>query len=488
MPPVLIADRYHVLRELGRGGMGVVYQVLHTQTGEQHALKVLLGHKAAKGDSVERFKRELKLPARIQSEHVVQVFDSGEVEEEDGAPFYVMELLRGCDLRKLLDTKHVFTPREIIWLLHQLAQGLSKAHEIGIVHRDLKPDNIFLHSRDGGRLVVKILDFGIARYAQDLLETGDQEKLTATQAMLGTPLYMAPEQAKAGEGRAEIGPCTDVWAVGMIAFELLTGRTYWNAISLVQHLGQLLFATMVPASQRAPEVPSGFDAWFARSCNRDSGSRFPSVVEQVDQLARILATTAPEREPPSALLAAVNKRMPPLVDHRSPTMMVSGVSQGSGAARFSSRGLDEETRQLGSQKRLAGSAEQNVRAELVPGRSSGALPGSSIKLKARTALGGVLLMSLGAFALAISLRKPMTRSGSLAGPTDGGTKVVASTPRMDLSAPADLAESPPPVRPLPGRKPAKTKPKTPATPKADKPAAPREEAPKGRRTYVPPSL
>ena len=147
MPPVLIADRYHVLRELGRGGMGVVYQVLHKETGEQYALKVLLAHTATKGDSVERFKRELKLPARIKSEHVVQVIDSGEVKEEGDAPFYVMELLRGCDLRQLIDAKHAFSTREIIWILRQLAQGLSRAHEIGIVHRDLKPETLSIAER-----------------------------------------------------------------------------------------------------------------------------------------------------------------------------------------------------------------------------------------------------------------------------------------------------------------------------------------------------
>ncbi|HNN98049.1 MAG TPA: protein kinase, partial [Pseudomonadota bacterium] len=138
MPPTLIADRYHVLRELGRGGMGVVYQVLHKETGEQYALKVLLSHQTAKGDSVERFKREVKLPTHIKSEHVVQVTDSGALDgetAESGAPFYVMELLRGCDLRKLLDIEHRFTHGEILWILRQLALGLDQAHGVGIVHR-----------------------------------------------------------------------------------------------------------------------------------------------------------------------------------------------------------------------------------------------------------------------------------------------------------------------------------------------------------------
>lgn len=139
MPPIMIADRYHVLREIGRGGMGVVYQVLHKETGEQYALKVLLSHKTAKGDNVERFKREVKLPTHIKSEHVVQVTDSGELSgdtADSGGPFYVMELLRGCDLRKLLDIQHPFTQTEILWILRQLALGLDQAHGVGIVHRD----------------------------------------------------------------------------------------------------------------------------------------------------------------------------------------------------------------------------------------------------------------------------------------------------------------------------------------------------------------
>ena len=464
MPPNIIADRYHVLRELGRGGMGVVYQVLHTQTSEQYALKVLLAHKAAKGDSVERFKRELKLPARIKSEHVVQVIDSGEVREESDAPFYVMELLRGCDLRKLLDTQHAFTAQEIIWILRQLAQGLSRAHKIGIVHRDLKPDNIFLHRRDDDRLVVKILDFGIARYAQELLETGDQEKLTATQAMLGTPLYMAPEQAKGGEGRSEIGPCTDIWAVGMIVFELLTGKTYWSAKSVVAHLSQLLFAAMVPASQRAKGLPSGFDAWFARSCNRDSGKRYKSVSEQISALASMLAPNALARESPSALLAAVKQQMPPLVDHSEDTM-IAGPSQGS------------ETAPREAHK----SAVSKNRAQ----------SGSSIAPKTRALLGGVLVLSLGVLVLVITLRKSMSGSDLSKRANDGGAQASGLPVRMDLAAPAvpaapaAVALSPEPPHPVAVRKHAAAKPERSATPKA---AKSHDAPPKTRRTYIPPGL
>ena len=463
MPPTMIADRYHVLREIGRGGMGVVYQVLHKETGEQYALKVLLSHKTAKGDSVERFKREVKLPTHIKSEHVVQVTDSGELSgdtTDSGGPFYVMELLRGCDLRKLLDIQHPFTPPEILWILRQLALGLDQAHGVGIVHRDLKPDNIFLHCQEGGRMVVKILDFGIARYAQELLATGDREKLTATQAMLGTPLYMAPEQAKGGEGRAEIGPCTDVWAVGMIGFELLTGKTYWNADSLMAHLGQLLFSAMAPASSKAGELPAGFDAWFARSCSREIGGRYRSVGEQIGELARLLPVGAGAGEPPSALVRAVEGQMPPLVDHREATM-ISGVRMGS--------------------------AELSLRAEIFPGHSVEQPLGSRRWPPLRSVLWVALGLSLVVLVLGLRLRGPQMSAPSPVARDGGGMAgglppVAGRGGTSAATAPTSTAERSA-AQPSPEPKPAST-----PTAKASTPSRPRERTAKSRRTYVPPSL
>lgn len=478
MPPATIANRYHVLREIGRGGMGVVYQVLHKETGAQYALKVLLAHSAGKGESVERFKREVRLPARIQSPHVVQVADSGEAAEEGGAPFYVMELLRGCDLRQLIEAKHRFAPQEVLWILKQVAQCLGQAHTVGIVHRDLKPDNIFLHFADRSQLIVKILDFGIARYAQELLDTGDQAKLTATQAMLGTPLYMAPEQAKGGEGRSEIGPCTDVWAVGMIVFELLTGKTYWTANSIVQHLGQLLFAQMVPASQRAPELPAGFDAWFLRSCSRDCTRRYASVSEQIDELAALLKLKQVDATPPAALVVAVRAKVPPLVDHSGATMALAQL------------GPRSEATKIVGQRHLMGSAEQNLRAEIVPdphtnGSSAAA---AAVARRSRAVLGGVMILLLGMVVLMVARRKP-------------ASDLPRPEPVRDLSAPAaDLAEpGAPTAQPVPDAPPPRH-PSTPATsrktPTAEPKRAPKPprlspsptESPKPHRTYIPSGL
>ncbi|MBL8633947.1 MAG: protein kinase [Myxococcales bacterium] len=298
--------------------MGVVYQVIHSQTGKQFALKVLSIQGATKPETLSRFKREIRMPSHIGSEFVVKVFESDIAEELDGAPFYVMELLHGCDVRRLLERKFAMSQTDIVWLCRQVADCLDAAHKVGIVHRDLKPDNIFLHQLSTGGLVTKILDFGIARINQELLESKDRANLTATQAMVGTPLYMSPEQAMGGEGRQLIGPATDVWALGLIVFELLSGRSYWAADSLLQHLGQLMFAPMVPASQRAEKLPAGFDDWFARACARASKDRFQSVGEQVQALTRILSAGTAQRAS-LTLVNAVGLEAPPLIDHSEPT-------------------------------------------------------------------------------------------------------------------------------------------------------------------------
>lgn len=479
MPPSTIADRYHVLRELGRGGMGVVYQVLHKESGRQYALKLLASQAVGKGESVERFKREVKLPSRIKSEHVVQVFDSGLAPEENDAPFYVMELLRGCDLRHLLESKHAFTAQEIIWILRQVAAGLEQAHAAGIVHRDLKPDNIFLHCQEGSGLVVKVLDFGIARYAQELLNTGDKAKLTATQAMLGTPLYMAPEQAKSGEGRSEIGPCTDAWALGMIAFELLTGKTYWNADSLVQHLGQLLFAEMAPASQRADGLPAGFDAWFARACSRDTGQRYKSVGEEVGDLARVLLAQDTDSPPPVALLQVVKAQLRPLVDHQSPTM-ITGMpgAVGRGGQRDSAQAKrassDAATRVL-APNQLLGSAEQNLRAEIINGdaQSWRPWPFGASGARLRAMLGGALALGAALMTWGIMQRAPQTPAQPLG--TDMGITPQDLAPAQDLALPPTQGR---PDEPSGARKP----------PAGDSGRNPPSKPSKPRRTYVPPQL
>lgn len=287
-PP--IAGRYRIEHELGRGGMGVVYQVQHLNTGERLALKLLLSHKDAKADALERFKREMRAPALIRSEHVVRVTDADVAPERDGALFLVMELLHGFDLERILRQKGPLSPTEVVWLLGQTAKGLERAHAVGVVHRDLKPENLFLHRRENDTLMVKLLDFGIARLADADKLTPETAKVTQSGAILGTPVYLSPEQAM-GES-SQVGPASDIWSVGVIAFELLTKQTYFQADSIAKLIGRVCFAPMVPPSEKVASLPPGFDVWFSRSCDRDSSKRWPSAQAQVLALAEVLGVPA----------------------------------------------------------------------------------------------------------------------------------------------------------------------------------------------------
>ena len=278
--------------------MGQVLLVEHIHTGERFALKVLLGHGGTTASAVERFKREARAPALIRSEHVVRVTDADIAYELGSVPFLVMELLDGSDFEQILAERGWLPPAEVVDVLAQVAKALDKAHAIGIVHRDLKPANLFLHHRESGP-VVKILDFGISKLLrQDDSLQMDMQGLTMVGMVIGTPAFMAPEQAR---GQAQdIGPATDIWAVGMVAFQLLTGDHYWPTSTFPELLMNILAGEMPPPSARAPELPPAFDAWFARSCSRNGFGRFPSAGAQVAALAQAFGVTQRSPEPENA--------------------------------------------------------------------------------------------------------------------------------------------------------------------------------------------
>ncbi|HEX2573972.1 MAG TPA: TOMM system kinase/cyclase fusion protein [Polyangia bacterium] len=286
--PSIIAGRYQVLGELGRGGFGRVYRVQHLRTGETLALKVLLKHVDADPTAIERFQREARAPALIRSEHVVRITDADVAPELGDAPFLVMELLEGVDLQHYLARHGKLPPADVIEILRQIARPLDKAHAVGIIHRDLKPANVYLHRGESG-VIVKLLDFGISKMSSAALLEADAITMTATGAALGTPLYMPPEQAL---GRQDIGPAADLWSTGMLAFTLLVGRPYFAARAIGELMLAILHDPLVPPSQQAPELPATFDAWFARSCDRDPAQRWSSAAEQVEALATALGVPA----------------------------------------------------------------------------------------------------------------------------------------------------------------------------------------------------
>ena len=284
----IVAGRYRVLRTAGSGGMGVVYVVEHVNTGGRAALKIMRGRATQR--AVERFRREARASAIIQSEHVVRVTDADVAPELDDAPFLVMELLDGEDLSDRLAKVGRMGAQETVEILAQVARGLDRAHAAGVVHRDLKPQNIFLHQRENGAFVVKIVDFGISRI-QHKSDGREVTGLTRAEDIFGTPSWMSPEQAMSMHHA--VGPATDVWAVGLLAFKMLHGNSYWGDREAPQILTALLQPTRTAPTELDPTLPKAFDRWFLKSCSREPERRFQSALEQVESLAAALGVEGP---------------------------------------------------------------------------------------------------------------------------------------------------------------------------------------------------
>jgi serine/threonine protein kinase len=284
--PPMIGRKYRPLRLIARGGMGAVYEVLHVNTGEHLALKVMLARSLLAPNLVERFRREARIHSSVKSEHVVRVVDADVAPELDDAPFLVMELLIGQDFERIcLDREPSAT--EVIDWMRQMSGALDKAHREGIVHRDLKPENLFLAQREGLPAIVKILDFGIAKMAAEGAGSS-----TATGQILGTPRYMAPEQAV---GAKRITTAADRFALGLIAFRLLCRRHYFTGDNWVRLLRQVARGPITQPSAMGCNRGPAFDAWFSRACALQPRDRFATCVEQGEALAQALASASQVR-------------------------------------------------------------------------------------------------------------------------------------------------------------------------------------------------
>ena len=296
-PGQIFAQRYRVVKFLAQGGMGAVFVAEHMGTEKPCAIKVLFPNVLASRDGVERFQLEARVAARAGSEHIVQVLDAG-LDEETQMPFLVMELLVGKNLDDLVVEQGPLPPERVVHYLAQAAAGLDRAHGYRdkdgsmrpIVHRDLKPENLFLTTREDGSPLVKILDFGLAKVLSDSTKM--------SQDMKGTPLYMAIEQATG----AAVSPKTDLWAFGLIAFYLLTGKHYWRAANQADAGIQVLFGEIFalpidPPSMRSREygavpLPASFDAWFGRLVVREVETRYSSAGEACAALAQAFGLQA----------------------------------------------------------------------------------------------------------------------------------------------------------------------------------------------------
>jgi serine/threonine-protein kinase len=298
-PDTVFHGRYRVVRCIKAGGMGAVYEVLDEKTNGKRALKVMLPGAVADKDLRARFELEARVTGSVESDHIVRVSDAG-VDAVTETPFLVMDLLRGHDLGQVVEEGPPLTAAEAVLYLGQAAMALDKTHAASIVHRDLKPENIFVTRRDDGSISVKVLDFGIAKVMEH------RTHATGTRAM-GTPTYMSPEQIR---GDGAIGPATDIYALGQIAYALLVGEEYWHEEAVASNSMFAFFLLAVkglsePATVRAQRtrvvtLPEAFDAWFFRACAADPAERFPTAGAAVVALAEVL-----EVAPPVALVQAL---------------------------------------------------------------------------------------------------------------------------------------------------------------------------------------
>jgi serine/threonine-protein kinase len=275
-----VAERFRLIRELGRGGMGSVWLAEHTGLEVHCAIKFIDRDGRDYEELCTRFEREAKAAAQLRSPNVVQILDYGVWQD---VPYIAMEYLEGEDLAQRLDRVWVLAPGETCYLTSQVARALSKAHAAGIVHRDLKPENVFL-AHDGDEETVKVLDFGIAkRPSTEIGDTG-----TKTGSLLGTPFYMSPEQAR---GVKAVDYRSDLWSLAVIVYQCLTGQLPFESEGLGDVLAKIMYEPLPIPTRVKPDLPVTVDSWWQRAAAREPDHRFQTAKELADELAIALGVT-----------------------------------------------------------------------------------------------------------------------------------------------------------------------------------------------------
>jgi serine/threonine-protein kinase len=272
-PGMLIAEKYRIQRLLAVGGMGVIVVARHEELGNDVAIKFLSPDSMSDADIVARFKREARALATIQSDHVVRVMDVGAM--PTGEPFMVMEYLEGTDLAKLVKRRGPLPCDEAVGYVLQACEPLAEAHAAGIVHRDLKPSNLYLARKSDGSQIIKVIDFGISKMVSGAALEGEMS-MTRTQAILGSPLYIAPEQLKSAR---TVDARADIWALGVILHKLITGHPPFMGDTMAQLCAMVLLEPAPAITARRPDAPPGLAQVILKCLEKDPGARYQSVAE-----------------------------------------------------------------------------------------------------------------------------------------------------------------------------------------------------------------
>jgi len=274
----ILAGKFRIERVLGQGGMGIVVAATHLQLDERVALKFLLPEALVNPEAVERFAREARAAVKIKSEHVARVSDVGTL--ESGSPYMVMEYLHGEDLAAWVRRNGAMPVPDAIEFLLQACEAIAEAHALGIVHRDLKPANLFVTRRVDGSPCIKVLDFGISKLT--LPGAAPELAMTKTSTIMGSPLYMSPEQMSSSRN---VDQRTDIWALGVILYESLTGRVPFEAETMPQLCGMILQEPPRPLSELRPDLPPALQQVILRCLEKNREQRFNNVAELAYGLA-----------------------------------------------------------------------------------------------------------------------------------------------------------------------------------------------------------
>lgn len=451
-PGQVIEGKYRIVRLLGEGGMGAVYEGENTAIQRKVAIKILHAAVAGNNDAVSRFEKEAQAAGRIGSDHITEVLDLGTL--PSGDRFMVMEYLDGTTLSGRIQARGRLTPQECAPILVQLLEGLGAAHDAGIIHRDLKPDNVFLlKSKAGRKDFVKILDFGISKFNQLAGDSG--MSMTRTGSVMGTPYYMSPEQAK---GAKEIDARSDLYSVGVIVFESITGQVPFNADTFNELIFKIVLETAPPPETLVPDLDPAFANLVKRSMAREASQRFQNAAEFQ-----------------AAVVEWMQTGNVPLFEESHTTVGRGAMGSHAGAPATP-----------------APWAQTDAGDVVVPKRSNaGLIGGIAAAAVVVLAGGGFLAMKMGgdkgaAAAPAATSAEPESPPAVTAAPA---ASVTAPTPIVAPASAAPTAAPEPVAAATPDKKPTKGTPAAPATPTAGKkdpatpatPATPPPAAPPGGR-------
>jgi eukaryotic-like serine/threonine-protein kinase len=405
----LVAGKYRIQQMLGRGGMGVVMAALHEHLNQRVALKFLTDDAYQQPEAVTRFLREARSAVQIQSEHVARVMDVGTL--ESGAPYMVMEYLRGLDLKEVSTRRGPMPFTEAVDFLLQACDAVAEAHSLGIVHRDLKPSNLFLTERPDGTPLVKVLDFGISKALFGTGGAGEtsRQQMTASAAIMGSPQYMSPEQIRSSKN---VDARADIWALGTILHELLAGAPAYTADTVPGLLAMIVADPAPPLSASRPDAPRELEEAILCCLEKDRERRFANVAEFARALERF---ASPEVRP-------LVKRIARVLGDSSTSRPNVGSLSGSYAAR-------ETAVQTHSTWARTGRVHD---AGPVPFYAR-----PTVQLGAGVGLVGVALVSWLLFQRAPVSAEPVTTATVLAGPGSKPATATAASPVPRDTLPRD---------------------------------------------------